>query len=542
VQNQPLPLARRRLTAGVALVGLSLGVPASQAQPAPPPESLAVTQLEGVRSRGAAPLPPAGAGSQPARQPPPQPLPPYPVLQLDERRRVDDLDAVRPFSLRFAEPLPIRDLLLLLVRDTSFSIVPDPDIEGTFIGELKDVTLQQALELILHPLGLDYSVDHTFIRVFRHRTDTRLFDVNYVTTRRAGRRSLSSATAATAGGVALVAHQLAPDGAGTDAIGGSSSSLVGEEAGDIFQELAAGLVTLLSPEGRFNLDRKAALLQVSDFPERLDRIGLYLEAVQMRVHRQVQIEARVIEVELREEFAAGIDWHLALSTARTGLTVTQDLAPAAAGGVTVGIRLGDFDALLRAFAAQGRVNVLSSPRVVAMNNEPALMRIGTQDVFFITTSQVDAVSGRVLQTTVAPQAITEGVVLGVTPQISADGFIHMNIVPSVTERTGEAISRLGDVVPILSVREADTLVRVQEGETIVLGGLMQEIERSHTARVPVLGDLPVLGGLFRREARRRTKTDLVILLTPTVLTPGQIAATAASEQERLDRALEPIRR
>jgi type II secretory pathway component HofQ len=334
---------KRQPTRLVALLLLAVSSPApALGQSAEP---LVLTQLAGAGSL------PAAAVQQPATPVRP-PLPPLPVTQLDDRRRLDDLDAVHPFSLRFAERLPIRDLLLLLVRDTSFSIVPDPAVGGTFLGELKDVTLRQALELILYPMGLDYSVQHTFIQ-------------------------------------------------------------------------------------------------------------------------------------------------------------------------------GDFDGLLRAFAAQGRVTVLSSPRVVAMNNEPALMRIGTQDVFFVTTSQVDAVSGRMLQTTVAPQAITEGVGLSVTRQISADGFIHMNIVPSVTERTGQAVSRFGDVVPILSVREADTLVRLLEGETVVIAGLMQDIERSRSARVPVLGDLPVVGRLFRRDARRRTKTDLVILLTPTVLTPGQIAADAA---------------
>jgi type II secretory pathway component GspD/PulD (secretin) len=135
-----------------------------------------------------------------------------------------------------------------------------------------------------------------------------------------------------------------------------------------------------------------------------------------------------------------------------------------------------------------------------------------------------------------PQTITEGVVLSVTSQISADGMIHMSINPSVTERTGQATSRLGDTVPIISVRETDTLVRVREGETIVIAGLMQERASTDTAKIPLLGDIPVVGNLFKRTERRRAKTDLVILLTPTVLTLGEIAAAAAREQERVDEA------
>jgi type II secretory pathway component GspD/PulD (secretin) len=148
-------------------------------------------------------------------------------------------------------------------------------------------------------------------------------------------------------------------------------------------------------------------------------------------------------------------------------------------------------------------------------------------VFFKTTSQVDATTGRILQTTVEPQAITEGVVLSVTPQISGDGMINLSISPSLTERTGQATSRFGDTVPVLSVREADTLVRVHENETIVIAGLMNERTSKDRSRVPVLGDLPGIGGLFRRDAHSTRKTDLVILLTPTIMTPARVTEEAS---------------
>ena len=138
-----------------------------------------------------------------------------------------------------------------------------------------------------------------------------------------------------------------------------------------------------------------------------------------------------------------------------------------------------------------------------------------------------------LQTTVSPSPITEGVVLSVTPQIAADGVIHMSISPSVTERTGEATSRLGDTAPILSVRETDTLVRVHPGETVVIAGLMQDRVTKETAKVPLIGDVPIIGGLFRRQEITKRKTDLVILLTPKVMTPGGVMETTAREREQL---------
>jgi MSHA type pilus biogenesis protein MshL len=282
------------------------------------------------------------------------------------------------------------------------------------------------------------------------------------------------------------------------------------------------------------MDRKAALMQVTDYPDRLDKIGLYLDAVQNRATRQVSIQAKVIEVALNDEFSAGINWNLVIHRAGSSVSVTQNLVPAgSAGTFTAALNIKDFTGLLNAFATQGRVNVVATPQVNALNNEPAIMRVGTQDVFFRTTSQVDVATGRILQTTVEPQAITEGVVLSVTPQISGDGMINLSISPSLTERTGQAVSRFGDTVPILSVREADTLVRVHENETIVIAGLMDERISKNQAKVPFLGDLPGIGGLFRRDVRTRRKTDLVILLTPTIMTPARVPQAAAAEQNRL---------
>jgi MSHA biogenesis protein MshL len=415
------------------------------------------------------------------------PLRPLAVTQLDERQHGSDLESDRPVTITIPEAAPIADLLLMLVRDTRLSVVPDPDVQGTFKGELKDVTLRQAIEMILQPNGYDYSVQGNVIRVFKRRVETRRFDLNYVVTRRTSSRTLS-ATSGLANGQ------------------GASAQITDTDAGDIFSDLATGVQTLLSPDGRFNLDRKAALLQATDFPDRLDQIQLYLDAVQHRATRQVQIQAMVIEVELNDQSAGGIDWHR--------------------------LNMNDLPGLLSALANQGTVNVMASPTVIAMNNEPAIMRVGTQDVFFKTTTQTDAVTGRTRHTT-EPQAITEGVVLSVTPQIAGDGMINMSIMPTFTERTGQATSRSGETAPILSVREANTLVRVHDKDTIAVAGLMDQGLRVEVTRVPFFGDLPGVGKMFRGEKASRRKTDLIILLTPTILTPARVAQATASELERV---------
>jgi MSHA biogenesis protein MshL len=490
-----------------------------------------VVQLEGGarQSKGAGPV---ASGSAT--------LAPVPVTQLDQHAKHADLDGSH-ISLSFAEPTSIRDILMLLVRDTRLSVIPDPSLDQQFVGDLKNVTVREALDLILEPLGLDYSIRGNVIRVFPRELETRLYSIDYVITQRTGSRSLNASTGAQGGAAGTgatggVGVGGTGTGGGVSGGGGSSASVSGSDAPNLYADLLEGVRNLLSPDGRVNIDRTAALLQVTDRPSRLEQIEQYLDAVLLRATRQVQIEAKVIEVTLNDQYSAGINWNAVLGTLGKSVNVTQTLAPATSGGLTMALDLKDFTALINAFSTQGKVNVLSSPRVTAMNNEPAIMRIGTQDVFFVTTTQVNPATGEILQSAVTPQMLTEGVVLSVTPQISADGIIHMSLNPSITERTGVAISRLGDQVPIVSVRETDTLVRVHQGETVVIAGLMQDRTTTDTAKTPVLGDLPVVGGLFRRTEKQHAKTDLVILLTPTLLGPGEVAANTSREIQRLDRA------
>ena len=239
------------------------------------------------------PTPSAPEGS-PATQIP-QPLQPLTVTQLDDELPPLDPDGGPRLSLRIVDPVPITDVLLGLVRNTGFSLVADPAIVGTFAGELKNATLREALEHVLPSLSLDYSIDGRFIRVFPVQLDTRLFDVDYVATRRTAGRvldastgfnshlpSLQSSTASSRGEVS-VNEAARPHGVSASP-NGSRTTVLARDDTDFFDELTAGIATLLSDEGRFNLDRKAGLLQVTDLPDRLDRVGVYLEAVVNRVH------------------------------------------------------------------------------------------------------------------------------------------------------------------------------------------------------------------------------------------------------------------
>lgn len=384
----------------------------------------------------------------------PNQLPTLPLTQLDERALAADLDN-RAFTLSFAQPVPIRDLLLLLVRGTGLSIIPDPDISGSFIGELKNVTVRQALSLILPPLGLDYAVDGSFIRVFHREPETRLFDINYVATERTGTTSI---------------------GGGSDSV----ARVAGTTNADVFADITKGVQTLLSEHATFNVDRKAGLLQVTDFPERLDRVGLYLDAVHDRVHRQVQIDARVLEVELDDPNAQSIDLSALIPGAAAG--------PGASRLMLSGLRAGDVTRFLAALATVGTVSTLADPQVLALNNETAVVRAST------TLSGQDQ----------------EGITLAVTPQIAGEGVMMLSLSPIVRVRLGQNDRK---TQPTIGLRETDTLARLASGETIIVSGFTREREiRERTTGLK--------GGWFGRSTVvTKKRVALLILLTPRILNP-----------------------
>jgi type II secretory pathway component HofQ len=313
----------------------------------------------------------AAAAQAPAQRPPAVP-PVLPLTQLDDRALAADLDN-RTFSLTFAQPVALQDVLLLLVRGTSLSIVPDPSIGGMFIGELKNVTVRQALGLILPPFGLDFAADGGFIRVFKREPETRIYDLSLLAAERAGATNV-----------------------GTDAARVTTSA-----RGDLFADIAKGIPTILSDKGTFNVDRKAGLVQVTDFRERLDRVGVYLDAVQDRAERQVQIEARVVEVTLNDEKAVALDW-TGLRTART------------------------YDKVMAALAAQGTVATLASPRLTMLNNEPGVVR----------TDQITL--------SVTPQISPDGIVtLGLSPVVGAPGALAADMVARVADGETVVVAGLG---------------------------------------------------------------------------------------------------
>jgi MSHA biogenesis protein MshL len=384
-------------------------------------------------------------------------MPTLPLSQIDDRLIAADLDN-RTFSLTLAQPVPIQELLLLLVRGTNLSVIPDPTVGGSFVGDLKNVTVRQALNLILQPLGLDYSVAGGFIRVFRREPETRIYDINYIASQRTGTSSI-----------------------GTGARDGRTAQVTTVTTTDLFADITKGVQSLLSERATFNVDRKAGLLQVVDFPERLDRIGVYLDAVHDRVQRQVRIDVKVVEVELNDANGA-IDW-IALAGAA---------AVAGPSRSTTGLRIADVPRLLAQLAREGIVSTLADPRILVLNNEPAIVRAGSRRIVSPPRPPNDP-------------GLEDEVALSVTPHIAPDGIVMLSLSPILTRSFTDAAKKDGETIVA-----ADTLARVADGETIALAGFVTDRyiagsapdPRSRNRQVPVM---------------TKKRTELLILLTPKVL-------------------------
>jgi MSHA type pilus biogenesis protein MshL len=510
----------RGLGAGLLTIVVSLTACAPALAPPPPPP----------------PPPPAAAVSRP-------PLPELPVTRIEAEPARLEPRRLYSLSVRNAG---VRDVLLAIAQRSDLNVVFGPDVDGAVTVDLKRVTLEEALEAILGPLNLVYRREGSFLRVARPEVETRIFTVSYPSTTRTGSASLSSTT----GGSGTATSS----GSTTVGAGGSlstgSSSVSSADAVDVWGELERTLTTLLSKDGRLVISRTAGLVAVTDLPVHVRRVAQYLELVEGSAHRQVMIEAQIIEVTLSRDFAAGIDWSLIPRDLRIspfgkvrgeltdGAVIAQALAPAASifqVGLAAELGSQTLRLLLNALNQQGDVAILSRPKISTLNNQKAVMKVATDEVFFTVTRTREATTGIVTETETA-QVVTEGIVLDVTPQIGPDDTVTLNIRPSITDRVGQATSPSGSVVPVVAVRAADTVVRVPDGQTVIIGGLMQSRSSRTRAGVPVMEDVPVLGPVFRKRDDQDRKTELVILLTPTVLVGRRHGQLSPAELELLRQA------
>jgi MSHA biogenesis protein MshL len=469
-----------------------------------------------------------------------------------------------------------REVFLAIVADTRYSMLMHPDVSGTLSVTLRGVTVKEALEAIRDVYGYDFKMDGRRITIYAPTLQTRIFTINYPHSQRTGTSDLrvssgampvgQNASGATNSGASSANNTGA---SGQNGAQNDSSRISTNSRTDFWGELT-GAVRAMVGEGTGRsviTSPQAGIMAVRAMPEELRQVEKFLKAAQIAVERQVMLEAKIVEVELRDGFQSGIDWSaLKNGNGATGVmgsigggtannvlingvasnvpgfpsgiasALADTVSLPAAGGGLFGLALATegFQAVLGFLETRGDIQILSSPRIATMNNQKALLKVGT-DEFFVTNvsggstpSNTGTGSNNNGATTTMPTLTLtpffSGIALDVTPQIDDANNITLHVRPSVTsvvEKTKLVdLGAIGNYkLPVASsaVNESDTMVRIQDGNIVAIGGLMQVESNRRASGLPGSTNVPFLSSLLGNKADSGRKKELVVLIKPTII-------------------------
>lgn len=470
--------------------------------------------------------------------------------QQEKKARLEAKKNQPRFDVSAADA-PAKEFFLNLVAGSDVNMIVHPDVDGDITIKLKQVTLEEALKAVRDVYGYDFMRKAYGYQILPKELQSKVFRINYLNINRTGR----SSTSVSSGQITSAGTSGNSDSGSSSSSSSSSSSNSGStvqstqietESNNNFWNKLENLLTMIVGAGdgrQVVVDPDSGIAVVKAFPTELRHVETFLEQAQLSLQKQVIIEAKILEVNLGDGYQAGIQWDtfgLGFNSDITATTnevvgalesrIVDELIDKSAEGLfTFGLNFTDFTGVISLLESQGDVQVLSSPRIATVNNQKAVIKVGT-DEFFVTEISSSTTSTSTTTTDSPEVTLTpffSGIALDVTPHIGENSEVILHVHPTVTEVTervkdiGIGSDNLSLPLAFSSIRETDSVIRALDGQVVIIGGLMQTSNEKKEAGVPYLKNIPGIGKLFQQERDINKKSELVILLKPQVVNADQ---------------------
>lgn len=488
---------------------------------------------------------------------------------------------------------PVKEVLFAIARDSKLNIDIHPAIQGNVTLNAVDQTLPAILDRLAKQVDLTYKISHNVLTITPDQPVLRSYKVDYVNMARDTRGFIGAdgqiSSASQSSGTGGVMNSTSGNGANNS----SRTSVESRASNHLWDSLIQNIKDLLNetdkevmvtrygnnlpstsatPNGtNIELSRaeiarisneernqqqieyktllaanvianpETGVISVRATSKQHERVQEFIDKVMGSAKRQVLIEATIVEVTLKDGYQAGIDWSRFGNNANSsGFTFQQSLGPtidAATTGFSVGYinpagALGSIASSITLLQQFGDTKVLSSPKLMVLNNQTAVLKVVDNLVYFTVQVQNNLVTnaGSTNTVTTTPNTVPVGVVMSVTPQISDANNVNLNVRPSISRKIDDVVDpnpslqalKVVSKIPVIQVREMESLLQISSGSTAVLGGLMEDTIQRNTDKVPGLSDVPGVGKAFRGRDDLNKKTELVIFLRPTVITNASL--------------------
>jgi len=467
----------------------------------------------------------------------------------------------------------LRELLFALSRDAEIDVDIAPGIEGSITLNAVDQSLFQILDRIVDMSNIRYQMKNGVLVIQRDSPYFAHYDVAYLNMGRSSHSNVSIST------------EVATTGVGADTGGSSSGSsddnssstvIKNTSNNNFWRTLTENIDAILnggnstgsaytdeskqqrsksdgndsgSENGQLTsassviVNSESGLLTIKATRKQHQEIQIFLDHVLDGAQRQVLIEASIVEVQLNDTYQAGVDWSRLVEAGASGFSFAQELIGANLGSAPVSSLSyrsngkHDITATVKLLSEFGNTKVLSTPKLMVLNNQTALLKVVDNLVYFSIDVEEDVQENFINRTFTSDiHTVPVGLVMSVTPHVSDRDEVTLNVRPTISRvlrfvqdpNPALAESDIESLIPEISVREMESMMKISGGDTAVIGGLMQDIHSDNSSGLPGFSKLPYIGGLFSFKSKDYTKSELIIFIRPVIIEQASLKSKALS--------------